>query len=344
MKPRTAVIFAGGVAKGAFGAGAIEVLTARGIRFDRIVGASSGALNAILMAAAVRRGCVQLAAERLVELWLDQAHWTRFLDPSARTIFGARGISDSDRLVELMRAQIAALPAGASGEVQLRLIVTAIDGVAVTTVEGPATTFEDVRRFESSDFDTDDHLEAVIRAAAASAAFPGLFAPVALPPHGPAVDGGLVSNAPIKEAVSEGDIDRVFVIIPYPGLDEQTHVYKGTELAGRLVEILIQERLFRDLREAAERNQSLAALTALVDEGRLNSEQLQAVLVSIGWQRARPLEVIPIRPPHPLDGGTFSGFLDRSLRTSYVEQGRAAARTALSTVRERSSADTERAR
>jgi predicted acylesterase/phospholipase RssA len=331
MKARTALIFAGGVAKGAFGAGAIEVLTARGLRFDRIVGASSGALNAILIAAAVRRGCVELAARQLVELWLEDAHWTRFLDPSVRTIFSARGISDSDRLIELMRAQLAALPTGSSAAVQLRLIVTAIDGVTVTTVEGPATTFEDVRRFESSDFDTDEGLEAVIRAAAASAAFPGLFAPVALPPHGPAVDGGVVSNAPIKEAVADGDIDRVFVIIPYPALDEQRRAYQGTELAARLVEILIQERLFRDLREAAERNRSLAALGALVHEGRLESEQLRAVLASIGWQRARPLEIIPIRPAHPLDGGTFSGFFDRSLRTRYVEQGRDAARTALST-------------
>ena len=329
MEPRTAIIFSGGVAKGAFGAGALEVLTANGVRFDRIVGASSGALNAVLVAAAVRRGCAELAAERLVQLWLDDARWTRFLDPSARAIFGARGISDSDRLIALMRAQVAALPAGTPADVELRLVVTSIDGVDVATVEGPATTFEDVRRFTSHAFDSDELLETVFRAAAASAAFPGLFAPVPLPPHGPAVDGGVVSNAPIKEATADGDIGRVFVIVPYPAREEQRREHAGAELVGRLVEILIQERLYRDLREAAERNRSLGALHALVRDHKMTREQLHEVLVSIGWQKSRQLEIIPIRPPHALAGGAFSGFFDRSLRASYVEEGRNAARTAL---------------
>lgn len=325
----TAIIFGGGVAKGAFGAGAVEVLTRNGIGFCRIVGASSGALNATFLAAALRRGCVAEGAVRLAQLWLDDAQWMHFLDPSARAIFGARGLSDSNRLIALIRAQIAALPTGVPMEVQLRLVVTALDGVEVLTPDGPATTFEDVRRFESADFDTDERLDAVIRTAAASAALPGLFAPLALPPHGAAVDGGLVSNAPIKEAIADGNVNRVFVIVPYPQLDGQQHDYAGTQLAGRLVEILIQERLFRDLKEAADRNQGLAALTALVSGGRLTAEHLQAVLLAIQWHQSRPLEIIPIRPSQPLDGGAFSGFLHRSLREAYVEQGRTAAQTAL---------------
>jgi predicted acylesterase/phospholipase RssA len=325
----TAIIFGGGVAKGAFGAGAAEVLTSNGIAFCRVVGASSGALNATFLAAALRRGCIAEGAARLAQLWLDDAKWMRFLDPSARTIFGARGLSDSDRLIALIRAQIAALPVGAPMDVQLRLIVTALDGVEVATPDGPATTFEDVRRFESADFDADERLDAVIRTAAASAAFPGLFAPLALPPHGAAVDGGLVSNTPIKEAIADSNVNRVFVIVPYPQVDGQQHDYAGTQLAGRLIEILIQERLFRDLQEAADRNQGLAALTALVSGGRLTTDQLQAVLGAIGWDRTRLLQIIPIRPSKPLDGGAFSGFLHRELREVYVEQGREAARTAL---------------
>jgi NTE family protein len=331
----TAIIFGGGVAKGAFGAGAAEVLTANGIAFCRVVGASSGALNATFLAAALRRGCVVEGAAQLSQLWLDDARWMHFLDPSARAIFGARGVSDSDRLIALIRAQIAALPVGASMDVQLRLIVTALDGVEVATPDGPATTFEDVRRFESADFDVDDRLDAVIRTAAASAAFPGLFAPLALPPHGAAVDGGLVSNTPIKEAIADSNVNRVFVIVPYPQVDGQQHDYAGAQLAGRLIEILIQERLFRDLQEAADRNQGLAALTALVSGGDLTTEQLQAVLGAIQWSQSRLLEIVPIRPSKPLEGGAFSGFLHRALRETYVDQGREAARMALRGLSER---------
>jgi predicted acylesterase/phospholipase RssA len=46
-KPHCALILPGAVAKGAYEAGAIEELTHREIRIDRIVATSSGALNGV---------------------------------------------------------------------------------------------------------------------------------------------------------------------------------------------------------------------------------------------------------------------------------------------------------
>ena len=53
---KTAVILSGGVAKGAFEAGALTVLANKGFDVTQVVGASSGSLNATMYAASVRAG------------------------------------------------------------------------------------------------------------------------------------------------------------------------------------------------------------------------------------------------------------------------------------------------
>ena len=68
-----ALVLAGGVAKGAFSAGALSVLSdpetkARlGLDVSRIVGASSGALNGVFYAAAIRSGNEAFAGQRLAQ-------------------------------------------------------------------------------------------------------------------------------------------------------------------------------------------------------------------------------------------------------------------------------------
>ena len=52
--PSCALILAGAGSKGAFEAGAVSELLLRGHRFQTLVGASAGALNAALLASAIR--------------------------------------------------------------------------------------------------------------------------------------------------------------------------------------------------------------------------------------------------------------------------------------------------
>lgn len=225
-----------------------------------------------------------------------------------------------------MRDEIAALPAcDEQRDVELRIILTSLRGLPAATCDGMATTFEGVRAFSSADFDTTDGIEAIVDAAAASAAFPGLFAPTC----GESVDGGLVSNAPIKEAIDDGEVDRVFMIVPHPQIDRGADDYAGAALAGRLLDVLVQERLFRDLKEASARNRALADLGELVSAGRLSPEQLDAVLDAIGWSALRRLDIIQIRPKQVLPGGAFGGFADCALRQEYVDAGREAATAVL---------------
>ena len=319
----TAVVLAGGVAKGAFEAGALDALIERGVRLSQVVGASSGALNATLLAAGIRAGRARDATRRLVELWRDDARWMRFLHVSLRDLFARTGVSDSKDILQLLREEVPRIATAAVSPVRLRIVVAALQGVADALDGQPSTKFEAVLAFADGDFDADAEAtrERIYNAAAASSAFPLLFHPVDVPSLGPCCDGGAVNNTPIQLATQEG-IDEVIVISPYPAEFGAAPALHGVELVSRLVDILIQERVHRDLREAHETNDAIARLRALADDGTLSAAQLDAVLRAFG---AKPLRIIAIRPAAELPGNAFAGFLRRDLREQYIAAGRAAA-------------------
>jgi len=170
----------------------------------------------------------------------------------------------------------------------------------------------------------------VFRAAEASAAFPGVFVPVDLPGSNACVDGGTVNNTPIKEAIAGGKINRVLVVTPYPLISAMPRArFNGLALMGRLADILINERLYRDLREAESVNETLRSLEALYRRRTLTQAQLKKVKRAIGREAARRIEIVQVRPRKELPGNPFSGFFSRKLRDEYVEAGRTAAERAL---------------
>jgi hypothetical protein len=114
-----------------------------------------------------------------------------------------------------------------------------------------------------------------------------------------------------------------------PGQFARAH---GFDLLGHVSDMLINERLYRDLLMADEVNRSLAALDALVTNGTLTAAQLEHVKRAIDWSGRRQLTIVPIRPTEPLPGNSFSAFLKPALRTQYIEAGRKRAREVLSSV------------
>ncbi|MCU1281011.1 MAG: Patatin [bacterium] len=322
---RTAVVFAGGVAKGAFEAGALEVLVDGGVRMSQVVGASSGALNATMLAAGVRADRLADAARRLVDLWRDDADWMHVFHLSLRDVLARTGVSDSKDILALMRRELPRIATAAVNPVGLRIVVAALRGVERTLDGGPVTTFEGVLSFSDGDFDDDAGRERIYNAAAASSAFPLLFHPVDVPGLGPCYDGGAVNNTPVKLATI-GGADHVFLISPYPAVVESAQEPRGVELAARLVDILIQERVFRDLRDAYTTNAAIARLDGLVADGALAADQLETVLRTLD---IKPIRLVTVRPEAELAGNAFSGFIHRDLREQYIAAGQAAARTAL---------------
>jgi hypothetical protein len=79
---------------------------------------------------------------------------------------------------------------------------------------------------------------------------------------------------------------------------------RGVNLLGHIADMLINERLYRDLREAADVNDALNKL----DELGLAPDVLESVKVAIGWTGRKTVEIVSIRPLEPLPGNPFSGF------------------------------------
>jgi predicted acylesterase/phospholipase RssA len=209
--------------------------------------------------------------------------------------------------------------------VSLKLVVGILRGTVAEIDGQPATTFEGVLSFDEHSFDDEASRERVYQAVTASAAFPIVFAPINVEGLGPCYDGGAVNDAPIKHAIEAG-ADRIFVIAPYPRVSDGAEHLRGMELALRLIDVLIHERLFRDLQQAALSNAAVERVLALSAEGRITAEQAQAVLDAL---RDKPVEIISIRPDRELEGSAFGAFFRRDLRDSYIEAGRQAARAAL---------------
>ncbi len=327
-----ALVLAGGVAKGAFSAGALSVLSdpetkARlGLDFSRIVGASSGALNGVFYAAAIRSGSEAFAGQRLAQLWLDEATLGGAFALSLRDLFGGVGLSSDRKVLALLRQHIRP-SVGPLRPIELRLVVTNADGEPVTMEDGGvATTFEHVVDLAGPDFDTSQALERVFAAAAASAALPGAYAPVPIDLGGRTVrglDGGLVDDTPLGHALAGApEITRVFVLVPSPRVRVEPADLHGLALASHVFDILVDERLLRDLRDVERVNRVLARLPSLVaDPG-----ERAALLEALGWTERRIVEVVEIRPEAELPGDGFSGFTSLSLRQQYVQAGSEATR------------------
>jgi len=140
------------------------------------------------------------------------------------------------------------------------------------------------------------------------------------------VDGGVCNDTPVKYALGgDGDVDRIFIVAPFPSVQRAGSKLEGVALLSQLGDALVQERLYRDLREAHDVNRALRALERALPLSSLRERALAA----LGWSGRRVLDIVEIRPRETLEGDAFAGFFSRRLREDYVRAGRDAARDAL---------------
>jgi predicted acylesterase/phospholipase RssA len=326
-----ALVLAGGVAKGAFAAGALGVLLgpdgkgAGEVNVVSVVGASSGALNGAFAAAVLHSRSEATEIARLPELWLEDATFGRVFEPTLGGILGLTGASGEDKVLEILRRAIRPAPRGR--EVELRLVVANLGGSIEMVGGAAATTFESILAFGPETFESEERLERLFHTVTASAAFPGAFMPVRLDIDGRSVqciDGGAINNTPLRYALEHhAKIRRAFVVtsqlrVP-PEPPENLH---GPALLAHLADVLIGERLYRDLRAAYARNEALRRLAKEVPD----PAERARIVKAIGWEEVEPLEIIEIRPEQELAGGMFDGFFQRELREQYVASGEEAAR------------------
>jgi NTE family protein len=187
----TAFVLAGGGTRGAVQVGMLTELTARGIRADRVYGASVGAVNG----AAYCGDPTPAGMERLATVWRSlkgedvfprgRVHgpWMYFQQrPSVHPNSGLRRvIEEGFTYSDLQEAQI-----------PIEVVATSLaDGREVWIAHGPA-------------------VEAVL----ASAAIPSLLPPVVIDDD-VLVDGGVVNNVPISRAIAAG-AKRIYVLLCGP--------------------------------------------------------------------------------------------------------------------------------
>ena len=347
-----AIVVAGAVAKGAFAAGALEYVVKKLVADQTpilsVVGTSSGALNATKIAHGIRTGDPVKATQELVELWEEKADLWHFFDIAVGSALKGRGVSRSGRVVDLLETACPIPKPGVTlHDVALRIVVTSIQGD-----ESSHTSFEHVESFSNDDFENSAQRNRMFTAAASSAAVPYFFEPVELADVGPCLDGGIVNNAPIKHAivapireaiVAAQQVKGVIVIAADPPNMRLNRTAADAlanfSLFWRLIEMLVNERLFRDLEEAKDVNRwlrkldELRATNVIADEVR---RQIIEALYDRPAAELRPIDLVEIRPKSDLEGNPFSGFLAPhlpllpldKLRPEYIKLGREAAANA----------------
>ena len=187
----TAFVLAGGGSRGAVQVGMLSELVDRGIRADRVYGASVGAVNGAAYCGdptpegmkrleSVWRG---LSGARVFPRSLGHGPWT-FLQqrPSVHSAAGLREVIEEGLAYERLE----------DAEIPLEVVTTSLsDGRERWLTSGP-----------------------VVEAVLASAAIPAIFPPVRVDGD-LLVDGGVVNNVPISRPIAAG-ATRIYVLLCGP--------------------------------------------------------------------------------------------------------------------------------
>lgn len=188
---RTAFVLAGGGSRGAVQVGMLQELVRRGIRADRVFGASVGAING----AAYAGNPTPEGIEHMAEVWLGirgneifprgtfDGPWAFFQKrPAVHANTGLRKIIEDG--IEYENLEDAVIP--------IEVVTTSLtDGRERWITRGPA-------------------VEAIL----ASSAIPTMFPPVTIDGD-VLIDGGVVNNVPISRALTAG-CDRIYVLLCGP--------------------------------------------------------------------------------------------------------------------------------
>jgi NTE family protein len=343
-----ALVLAGAVAQGAFGVGAVTSLAEKGWPVQRIAATSSGALTGAVVAAGAATGQLAYAAEVAADLWVNHGDFADIRHVNPADWLRGRGLLDTSRLVSLVEEGIRRVveragepkarphqtgepkarpqkTGGAAAAPKLRVTLVTASLNAVPEGAGPLPTYEKAVVFNAPDFLDPTKWTRIATAAAASATFPGLFSPTMLDGM-PCVDGGAVNNAPISYVLDDPGVRRVVVVTSEPSPLPAATEFGGVDLLGRLADVLINERISHDLGVALRANAMVQEVRdALASTGASEVTRV-AVLRALRW---RPLDLLVVHPDPPLEGSSFAGFFDRSLRESYVRAGVLAGRRAL---------------
>jgi NTE family protein len=220
--PKTAFVLAGGGSRGAVQIGMLAELVDRGIRADRVYGASVGAING----AAYASNPTPEGIERLAEIWRKL---------KGDDIF-PRSVLDGPWLFLQKRPAVHA-------NTGLRTIIE--EGIDFEQIEDAAVPFELVTTSLTDGRERWIAHGNAVEAILASSAIPSIFPPVTIDGD-MLVDGGVVNNVPISRALAAG-CTRIFVLLCGPLHYQPRPAKRPAEAALTAFFVAIHARFVREL-------------------------------------------------------------------------------------------------
>jgi len=234
-RPEVAFVLSGGAGLGAIQVGMLHALYERGITPDVIVGTSAGAMNGAFVAS--RPQTVETALA-LAAVWRDLRRGQVFPLNPLTGLLGFLGASDHLVPASGLRKLVARhVEHEALEEMPIPLHVVAVD-----VISG-----EEVRLSNGS----------VVDAVLASAAIPGVVAPVRWEDRR-LMDGGVANNTPISHAVDLG-AERIYVLPTGHACALKAPPRGALAVALHAISLLTQRRLIDDI----ERHEDAARLIVL---------------------------------------------------------------------------------
>jgi NTE family protein len=220
----TAFVLSGGASHGAVQVGMLQALAERNVRPDLVFGASAGALNAAWVAG--DPGLEHLDA--LVRVWTSLR---------ARDVFPLRPITGLLGFLGRRDALVSASGLRAVLSRNLRFERLEDARIPLCVVATEVTSGREVA------LTTGNALDAII----ASASIPGVLPPVDR--GGTALmDGGVVNNTPISNAIAAG-ATRVYVLPTGYACDLQHVPRSAIGMSLQAISLLVQQRLITDVHE-----------------------------------------------------------------------------------------------
>jgi NTE family protein len=294
---RTAFVLAGGGSRGAVQIGMLEELIRRGIRADRVFGASVGAINGASYAGNPTLDGI----EHMKDIWRDlkgtdifprgtfDGPWAWFQKRSAvHANTGLRRIIESGIGYENLE----------DAKIPVEVVTTSLtDGRERWITHGPA-------------------IEAIL----ASSAIPSIFPPVTIDGD-VLVDGGVTNNVPISRALNAG-CDRIYVLLCGPLHYHPPPPKRPAEAALTAFFVAVHARFVRELAalppgvevivfsgggEPAGQYRDFSATVTLIEEGRrevgLVLDRYAGTSYDLGVEAAPPDAPAPSRgTPEPSAG------------------------------------------
>jgi len=271
----------------------------------------------------IRSGTEDAAGEELARIWLEEATLAKGFNVSAKGLLDLEGISTSDKILALLRRHVRpSTGASPSTCASLRPIAPESRSARARPSGNDVRARAALRRLRAPTTRRGSKRSSRGRSLGS---VPARVPPV---PSSRRRSVGAVPRRrphqqhPIKYAIENTpDIDRVFVIVPYPALLDSAPDLRGFALVEHLVEVLVQERLYRDLREPTpSTRRSLGSKSRFPDRS-----VPRGVLRTLGWSERRRLQIVEF-VRRSARGWPFDGFLSRRLREEYVARGQEVAR------------------